>query len=314
MINNRLFFPITLAVVMAFFNASTFSASASGKKELLPAPKWSGFYAGLNAGGIWSASSTSSILSSFVPNSQSSLYPNGATYTGIQSASGATGNISASNGGFIGGGQIGYNWQLTDRLIGGLETDFQGITSEHNDGGSSNTVPLIGTYDGGAYSFLPGEFYITTLNGGKRTDYLGTLRGRLGGLVTPTLLFMGTGGLAYGGVSSRATITQTNNERDLVDPAQAPFTIDPKTFTSGSYSNTRLGWTVGADVEWMFLSHWSAKIGYLYYDLGQVNYTVSPTITKIPVNDPPVAVVASQVITRFNGNIMRVGISYHGFS
>ena len=37
-------------------------------------------------------------------------------------------------------------------------------------------------------------------------------------------------------------------------------------------------------------------------------------IGRVPVNDHPVAVVESQVITRFNGNIMRVGISYHGFS
>jgi outer membrane immunogenic protein len=33
----------------------------------------------------------------------------------------------------------------------------------------------------------------------KEIDYLGTVRGRLGWLVNPTLLVYGTGGLAYGG-------------------------------------------------------------------------------------------------------------------
>jgi len=306
--NNDCAFIVTLAMIMALFSVNAFSA-----KKFLPATQWEGFYVGLNAGGIWSTNTTS-ILSSFVPGSQSSLYPNGATYTGMQSASGATGNIPTGNGGFIGGGQIGYNWQLTDYWVGGLEADFQGIASRHNEGESLNTVPLVGSYDGGAYVFSPGEFYTTTLNSGNITHYLGTLRGRVGGLATPTLLLVGTGGLAYGNVSSSATITQTNNERSLFAPNLAPFTLDPKTVTSGRYSNTRLGWTAGADAEWMFIPNWSAKIGYLYYDLGRVNYTVSPIVTRIPANASPVVVVASQATMRFSGNIIRVGISYHGFS
>lgn len=289
------------------------SVNASGANKFPPKPKWEGFYVGLNAGGIWSTNSTN-ILSSVVPGSQSPLYPNGATYTGMQSALGATGNIPTHNGGFIGGGQIGYNWQFTDYWVGGLETDFQGISPRHNEGESSNIVPLIGSYDAGSYIFAPGEFYSTTLNSNKLTNYLGTIRGRVGGLATPTLLIMGTGGLAYGNVSSSSSITQTNNERSLYAPNLAPFTLDPKTVTSGQYSNTRLGWAAGADAEWMFIPNWSAKIGYLYYDLGRVNYAVSPTVTRIPVNASPVVAVASQVTTRFDGNIFRVGISYHGFS
>lgn len=299
---------VTLALVMVLF-----SVNASSAKKFLPASKWEGFYAGLNAGGIWSANSIS-ILSSFIPGSQNASYPNGATYTGMQSASGATGNILTGDAGFIGGGQIGYNWQFTDYLVGGLEADFQGIESRHNERETLNTVPLIGNYDGGSYSFAPGEFYTTVLNSSKLTNYLGTVRGRMGGLATPTLLLMGTGGLAYGHVSSRSTITQTNNERNLFAPILAPFTLDPKTVTSGRYSNTRLGWAAGADVEWMFIPNWSAKIGYLHYDLGRISYTVSPTVTRIPMNAYPVAVVASQATTHFSGNIIRVGISYHGFS
>ena len=38
----------------------------------------------------------------------------------------------------------------------------------------------------------------------------------------------------------------------------------------GSFSDTRVGWTVGGGLEWMFLPNWSAKVEYLYYDLGRV--------------------------------------------
>ncbi|HHF7344426.1 TPA: outer membrane protein [Legionella feeleii] len=309
MIKNTTVLCVTLLLV--FCNTSAVSSEVS----TMAAPKWAGFYAGANAGGVWSANTKTSILSSFVPGSQNPSYPDGATYTGIQSASGATGTISTRNAGFIGGGQIGYNLQFTDHLFAGLETDLQAMTSGDDSGKTSNTAPLVGIYDGGAYSFLPGEAYATTLNSNKHTNYLGTFRGRLGGLITPSLLVMGTGGLAYGGVSSKATITQTNNERSLVDPALAQFTLEPQTITSGRYSkNIRLGWTVGAGGEWMFLPDWSAKVEYLYYDLGRVNYTMSPTVTRIPANPSPVAVVSSQVTTHFNGNIVHLGISYHGFS
>jgi outer membrane immunogenic protein len=309
MIKNNVVFCTTLLLI--FCNTSAVSSNVS----TMATPKWVGFYAGANAGGVWSASTKTSILSSFVPGSQNASYPNGATYTGIQSATGATGTTATNNTAFIGGGHIGYNLQFSGHLLGGLETDLQAMTSGFDSGISSNTVPLIGTYDGGAYAFLPDESYTTTLNSNKRTNYLGTFRGRLGSLITPSLLFIGTGGLAYGKVSSTATIMQTNNERSLVDPAFAQFTLDPETVTSGRYAkNIRLGWTVGVGGEWMFLPHWSAKIEYLYYDLGRVNYTMNPTITRIPANPSPVAVVASQVMTHFNGNIMHVGISYHGFS
>jgi len=38
----------------------------------------------------------------------------------------------------------------------------------------------------------------------------------------------------------------------------------------GSVDKTKLGWTVGAGVEWAFMSNWSAKVEYLYADLGHV--------------------------------------------
>ncbi len=285
-----------------------FSGNFSHAKASVPSPKWAGFYAGLNGGGIWNINTNTSILSSFVQGSQTLLTPNGAIYTGVQSAQGASGTVSTSNAEFIGGAQIGYNWQFTDRWMGGLEADFQGIASGHNNGQTSTIVPLVGVFDGGATVYAPGKFFGSSLNVSKRTNYLGTIRGRLGGLATPTLLLHGTGGFAYGDVSSSASVTQTNNDSATSPPL---FSLTPQSFSSGRYSHTLLGWTAGADAEWMFMPNWSAKVEYLYYDLGRVSFALSPTVITIPGLVEPIAVVNSQASTRFNGNIIRVGINHH---
>src|SRR5205823_13188692 len=77
-------------------------------------------------------------------------------------------------------------------------------------------------------------------------DYLGTVRGRLGYLVTPTLLIYGDGGFAYGGVHAGVDIASTLPPSGLgLSPAFASFT------------NTRPGWLAGGGLEWMFSRNWS---------------------------------------------------------
>ena len=85
----------------------------------------------------------------------------------------------------------------------------------------------------------------------------GTVRARAGYLVTPTLLAYVTGGLAYGQ-------TNVNAAMFSVDTAGV---VPPETGGT-SYGSVHAGWTAGAGVEWMFLPNWSAKLEYLYYDLG----------------------------------------------
>lgn len=66
-------------------------------------PSWSGFYAGLNAGGLFGSTS--------------------ANFAGP----GGPGGLSGSGGGFAGGAQAGYNYLFDSVLLGG-EIDFQGST------------------------------------------------------------------------------------------------------------------------------------------------------------------------------------------
>jgi outer membrane immunogenic protein len=86
------------------------------------------------------------------------------------------------------------------------------------------------------------------------------VRGRVGYLITPTLLIYGTAGFAYGQVDA------------------------------WGFSNTSTGWTAGGGVEWMFAPHWSAKAEYLYVDLSSnggansgwnVGYNFQPQINVV---------------------------------
>ena len=154
----------------------------------LPPPpifSWTGLYLGVNAGGTWSNSNT--VDTTAVPVFAAPTFE---TELALSSAL-ATTSVPVSNSGFIGGGQIGYNYQFNNSFVAGVEADLQGIA------GSTQTGKVFGS---GVPVNFPAETITSAVGANKRVDYIGTVRGRLGFLVTPTLLAYGTGGLAYGGV------------------------------------------------------------------------------------------------------------------
>ena len=114
----------------------------------------------------------------------------------------------------------------------------------------------------------------------QKIDWFGTVRGRVGVLATPTVLLYATGGLAYGQVNSSETVG---------GPLPAAF----------SQSSTNVGWTVGAGIEGAIGGNWTAKLEYLYVDLG----TVSGSFT-LPNTD---IISHSSHIT---DNVLRAGINY----
>ena len=114
------------AVSLAVLSGSAFAADLPSRKAPVapppPAPLWTGFYAGLNLGGGWSAG-----------NGNADIYNLGGSNGGI------TNNIG---GGVIGGVQIGYNYQLNNLAGGalsavviGAEADFQGTSMSHSANG-----------------------------------------------------------------------------------------------------------------------------------------------------------------------------------
>jgi outer membrane immunogenic protein len=107
--------------------------------------KWEGFYAGLNAGGLWQTTNTS-----ITENN-------------------TFGGFNGQGGGFIGGAQAGYNYLVGPVLLGG-EIDFQGstLTQSISGGagpsfiGATSAIPWFSTFRGRAGyplgSFMP---YVT---------------------------------------------------------------------------------------------------------------------------------------------------------
>src|SRR5665811_878742 len=101
-----------------------------------PVLSWNGWYVGLNAGAHWFNNSDIDIVSAPAFNCSGCV-----TDILNQAVVGGTANLSNGNKvGFIGGGQIGYNWQVTNWLWG-IEADFQGI-GQSNDGVTATTAVL----------------------------------------------------------------------------------------------------------------------------------------------------------------------------
>jgi outer membrane immunogenic protein len=265
-----------------------------------PVMMWTGFYIGLNAGGAWDNNHSVDTVGRPVSGFADGIGTGSFAATSAAAASGST--AFGNNGRFIGGGQIGYNWQFGSRGVVGFEADIDGLARQTGTSILNNTTAPF-TFFGG------GEVINSTITNTRTTlDYLGTIRGRLGFLATPSFLLYATGGGAYGEGRASTSIVQTNNDCVLhpgncITPNSAPF------FSSGS--STRFGWTAGVGGEWMFAPNWSAKAEYLYYDLGSVTY--NGTLTTAGGNFQPTlaSVVNVQSTAKFNGSIARVGINYH---
>ena len=263
-------------LLAALFIGATAPALAADlpRKALPPAPapvpvlNWTGFYIGINGGYSWGHSSRD--LTFFNP------------LTGVALAT-AAGAGRDMNGGLF-GGQLGYNWQ-TANWVFGIETDAQWTGQK---GGTTVLCPVAGCFP--ALTAVPAGVG-TTASLNDKLEWFGTLRGRVGVLVGSSFLLYATGGGAYGSVQSDLALT-------TVTATGVPVTI------GASRSTDRFGWTVGAGIETKFASNWSAKLEYLYMDLGSIgNSVVLPAAAGFPL--------AANVTSRVTDSIIRGGINYH---
>src|SRR3712207_1740638 len=151
---------ILLASVALFGFAGAASAADLPARVAPPAPivaavplfTWTGFYVGVNAGYGWQDNNDGSV---FVPAGTFGAGTPGGTIT-----------FGDDNGdGFVGGGQIGYNYQIGTFVVG-LEADLQWADL----GGSDGTVFVPTTF--------PASFIPAGTAGG--IDWFGTVRARVG--------------------------------------------------------------------------------------------------------------------------------------
>ena len=299
---------------------SAIAADLPSRKEAIlppPPPMWTGFYAGVNAGYGFGAGS-----GAYVSNGSGTYLPAApawnpsATYTAATNGVGfATSGYTVLNqNGFIGGGQVGYNYQLMDRYVVGFEADIQGTTisgSGNTHGVGTDALRSVTTATppaaAGHFGYSVGG---TNVNAG--VDWLGTVRGRLGYLIMPRLLAYGTAGLTYGNVYANTTTEASRSIYNLAGAWQG----DQPFYGSSSQNSTRVGWNAGGGLEWMLSPNWSTKIEGIYYDLGSVNLGTgavagsNASIMRL-AGGVPAAATAGNADVRFNGIIARAGLNYH---
>jgi outer membrane immunogenic protein len=93
-------------------------------------------------------------------------------------------------------------------------------------------------------------------------NWFGTGRARLGYADGALLTFV-TGGAAVGHVQGSTVAAACGGTPTC------------------AFDETRWGWTAGAGVEWNFNATWSAKVEYLYINLGTPSFTAAPVTTSV---------------------------------
>jgi outer membrane immunogenic protein len=199
-------------------------------------------------------------------------------------AGGAAGSTSQKLDGILGGFQEGYNWQFGNSVFG-IEADFQGSAQK----GSS------------ALTFVLGANPPDTNIGEVKLPWFGTIRGRVGVTPSDRWLIYATGGAAYGAITSNATSVTT--------------VAGVATTAAASSTTVHSGWTVGGGVETALAGNWTARLEYLYVDLGRIGgfcATVSPGASSPVCFAGPAGSVYSPIATSVHVtvNIVRFGINY----
>jgi len=222
----------SLTATVAFFVASSGVFAADLGRPPPPVTPiamyydWTGFYIGGNVGGAWASGTLTDNLT-------------GASFTGNHS-------------GVIGGGTIGYNWQVSPIFVFGIEGTFDGASI----GKASN---LVVTQFG-------------TLQGGAGTNWAATLAGRFGYAANNWLLYAKGGG---GWADNTATITNWTTS-GLVSASHT---------NSGWLAGVGIeyaftpNWTMKVEYDYLGVPSWSFPTGFAAADA----FTLTRQINMVTV-------------------------------
>jgi outer membrane immunogenic protein len=264
---------IRLSALGAVLMTTTAFAADLPRRSMAPAPAqvyatpmftWSGFYVGLNAGGGFSANNGNGGNTYFLP---------AGTITGSAGTNGVLtlpSNGNNNRSGFVGGAQVGYNWQFGS-LVAGLETDIQYANLSRRNG--QVTTPAGYTFvgvPGAAFGGAPPATVVSGFGNGSGQNYFGTVRARLGYAIDRTLIY-GTAGLAYGG------------------------------------NNSRVGYAAGGGVEYAFSNAWSAKLEALYVSLGRNNNNGAGGVYNGGTN---ILTLSNNASSKNDFVVVRAGLNY----
>jgi outer membrane immunogenic protein len=171
----------------------------------------------------------------------------------------------------------GYGWSDLDLTTVGLSANpkprgaFGGVQTGYNWLFAPNW--FFGLESDTSFALLKNTDTISVVAFKGKIDNFETIRARYGYVAGPALWYV-TGGLAAASVRT-------------VDAIAGIGDVDP-------LKHFHVGWTGGFGYEYMFAPMWSAKVEYLYADLGKSTEHISPVTTDLTMNT------------------VKVGINYHG--
>jgi outer membrane immunogenic protein len=209
---------IAAAVLFGVLTAGAAHAADLGRMPtkappvVAPVYNWNGFYIGAHLG--WGRSNTS--------------------WSDPTVAFGAIGDTNSD--GFLGGGQLGYNWQFAPNWVLGIEGQISAA-----DLNRSTTFVAPGA----------------SLTLSHDAKWIASVTGRLG-YAADNWLFYAKGGGAWADVDATATATLGGLS------------------ATASANSSRSGWTAGGGIEWGFAPNWSALVEYQFYDFGSKTFALNP--------------------------------------
>lgn len=192
-------------------------------------------------------------------------------------------SFSGSRASYIIGGFLGYRVQMGNIVVG-VEGDVNWKNGETSK--VQNTPPPWLGYE--------------TFTGSQKQGVDGSLRGRFGVLITPDTLLYATGGLAVGRVSGSFSYT-----------ACEFVTCVGGTNVTGAatWSDTRVGGTVGAGAETQVVGGVKARIEYRYTDFGKFSKDVPLTNNSFGACGTSCGTNAHIDLRAFNHRVM-VGLGF----
>lgn len=217
--------PVTIILALtAALPALAADLAVKARRAIPAAPvqfSWTGCHVGGHVGGVVSEDRTTGVLGN---------------------------SVDFSSTGFIGGGQVGCDYEFAPGWVAGVEgrAAWASLTNSHA-GVVRNLVTGV---------TVPSHFTLGN-------DFLASATARLGYSVADRWLVFVRGGAAW----TRENVDDAFTT--VAGPRVAGIAVDP------SATTTRTGWTVGTGVDWAFAPHWTVNLEYNYYDFGDHSATLT---------------------------------------
>ncbi len=262
------------AALATLIGTPVFAADMAAPVYKAPPPaepvwSWTGFYIGANGGYGWGNTSTTATTFQSIATPGITLIPNQA--------------FSQKPNGPVFGGQVGYNFQVSQTWLLGIEGDFD--SSGLNKSSSIVTPDPLGGSGGTATDGFQQHSDIR---------WLATIRGRLGWTSGPNLFYV-TGGGAWENLHTNVLLS--------ADTSAGVFSQS----AAGSFNHTYSGWVAGLGYERMITANWIVRAEYLHYGFQ------GTSTNALPIACPLLAGLTCGQNIASSGNrvdVGRLGLSY----